>query len=382
MNRLLIIDGHNLHFQIFFGIRARLKKKSGRVSPFAIGFTGAIKRIIRYANPTHVFVIFDGEHENPRKALFPAYKANRPDYSLLPDDENPYLQLPAVYEALEKLGIKYVETTSVEADDLIAVCVERFRPAADIIVCSHDHDFYQLLGQHVKLMNYSGKQASYYDDKSFREEFHISPRRYADYKALNGDKSDNIPGVRGIGAITAARLLNRFGGIEDIIAHTDDIRQRKLRRCVVEGTDRMRLNYKLVKLGGEQYRSVEIPYRLAELAYTEPEKPEKKPKNSDPAVSDASAANNVLPDPDKKRRRRRPKKKQPPQSAAPAQAVAEEQTLPVVTPAPEPVQSETAQNTQSKPNKNNKKRRRRRRSKNTNRDQTQSAAQASEGENV
>ena len=123
MNRLLIIDGHNLHFQIFFGIRARLKKKPGKVSPFGIGFAGAVKRIIRCAEPTHVVVIFDGEHDNPRRALYPPYKANRPDYSLLPDDENPYLQLPAVYEALDRLGIKYVETTSVEADDLIAVCV-------------------------------------------------------------------------------------------------------------------------------------------------------------------------------------------------------------------------------------------------------------------
>lgn len=376
MNRLLIIDGHNLHFQIFFGIRARLKKKPGKVSPFGIGFTGAVKRIIRCAEPTHVVVIFDGEHENPRRALYPPYKANRPDYSLLPDDENPYLQLPAVYEALERLGIKYVETTSVEADDLIAVCTERFRPAADIIVCSHDHDFYQLLGQHVKLMNYSGKQASYYDDRNFREEFHISPRRYADYKALNGDKSDNIPGVRGIGAITAVRLLNRFGGIEGIIAHTDDIRQKKLRRCVVEGVDRMRLNYKLVKLGGEPYRSVEIPFTLAELAYTLPEKPPRR---------DAPASAPKAPAQDKKRRRRRPKKPTQEQAQLPGQAQvqsAEPPTAPSEAPAqvaPEAaVRADVPIGSASAPHK---KKRRRRRSKKKNREQAQIPAQATEAGN-
>ena len=374
MNRLLIIDGHNLHFQIFFGIRARLKKKPGKVSPFGIGFAGAVKRIIRCAEPTHVVVIFDGEHDNPRRALYPPYKANRPDYSLLPDDENPYLQLPAVYEALDRLGIKYVETTSVEADDLIAVCAERFRPAADIIVCSHDHDFYQLLGQHVKLMNYSGKQASYYDDRNFREEFHISPRRYADYKALNGDKSDNIPGVRGIGAITAVRLLNRFGGIEGIIAHTDDIRQKKLRRCVVEGVDRMRLIYKLVKLGGEPYRSVEIPFTLAELAYTLPEKPPRR---------DAPTSAPKAPAQDKKRRRRRPKK--PPQAQLPGQAqvqTAEPPTTPSEAPAqvaPEAaVRADVPIGSASAPHK---KKRRRRRSKKKNREQAQNPAQASEAGN-
>lgn len=331
MNRLLIIDGHNLHFQIFFGIQARLKKKPGKVSPFGVGFTGAMKRIIRFAKPTHIVVIFDGEHENPRRALYPAYKANRPDYSLLPDDENPYLQLPVVRDALDRMKIRYIETTTVEADDLIAVCCEKFRSAADIIVCSHDHDFYQLLGSHVKLMNYSGKQGSYYDEKNFREEFHISPRRFADYKALTGDKSDNIPGVRGVGAVSAVRLLNRFGGIEGIIEHTGEVRQKKLRRCLVEGVDRMRLNYRLVKLGGEQYDSVELPWKLADLAYSEPEEPQKPAQNRRRTQNKPTQANtgklpaqnqaNVQPAPVKTEEKPKPQnpkpKKQAPKPEAP-----------------------------------------------------------------
>lgn len=286
MNRLLIIDGHNLHFQIFFGIRSKQKKRPGYPVKFGESFTGSLKRIIRAASPTHVVVVFDGEHENPRRALFPAYKANRPDYDLLPDEENPYLQLPAAFEALEKLGVKYIETTRLEADDLIALCAERFKSAAQVIVCSHDHDFYQLICPQVKIMNYSGKQGTYYGEAAFREEFHISPRRFADYKALTGDKSDNIPGVRGVGNITAARLLNRFGGIEDIIAHTGEVRQKKLRRCLVEGVDRMRLNYKLVKLGGEQYGEVELPWKLSELEFSLPEEKKRgrgrgaKPQNA------------------------------------------------------------------------------------------------------
>ncbi len=277
MNRLLLIDGHNLHFQIFFGIRARLKKKPGKVSPFGVGFTGAMKRIIRFARPTHILVIFDGEHENPRRALLPTYKANRPDYSLLPDDENPYLQLPAVYKALDAMKIKYIETTEVEADDLIAICSERYRSQAEIVVCSHDKDFYQLLvGGKVRLMSYSGKHAEYYDEKNFREEFHITPRRFADYKALTGDKSDNIPGVRGVGNISATRMINQFGGVENIISRTAEIRQKKLRRCVIEGIDRMRLNYKLVKLGGDP--SVPAPFALDALKWDDPNPRPVKPR--------------------------------------------------------------------------------------------------------
>lgn len=268
MNRLLIIDGHNLHFQIFFGIRAKQKKRSGKTAQFGESFAGAVRRIIRIADPTHVVVIFDGEHENPRRALFPAYKANRPDYDLLPDEENPYLKLPDALAALDRMGVKYIETTTVEADDLIALCCEKFKAAAEIVVCSHDHDFYQLIGSRVRIMGYSGKQGTYYGEGDFREEFHISPRRFADYKALTGDKSDNIPGVRGVGNITAARLINRFGGVDEIISRTGEVRQKKLRRCLVEGAERMQLNYKLVKLGGEQYGAIELPWSFSELAFT------------------------------------------------------------------------------------------------------------------
>ena len=348
MNRLLIIDGHNLHFQIFFGIQSRLKKKPGKVSPFGVGFTGAMKRIIRFAKPTHVVVIFDGEHENPRRALFPAYKANRPDYSQLPDDENPYLQLPAVRDALDRMKIKYVETTTVEADDMIAVCCERFRAAADIIVCSHDHDFYQLLGSRVRLMNYSGKQGSYYDEKNFRDEFHISPRRFADYKALTGDKSDNIPGVRGVGSVSAVRLLNRFGGVEGIIEHTAEVKQKKLRRCLVEGTDRMRLNYQLVKLGGEQYESFELPWKLADLAFTMPDEPVKdnrrrqKPKQGE---KQSAAQSGQKPKQERsKRKSPQPKSTQtkPPQSLP-------EQTAPIPEPKPVGVKAEQTEGANVKP---------------------------------
>ena len=180
--------------------------------------------------------------------------------------------------------------------------------------------------------------------------------------------------MRGIGAITAVRLLNRFGGIEGIIAHTDDIRQKKLRRCVVEGVDRMRLNYKLVKLGGEPYRSVEIPFTLAELAYTLPEKPPRR---------DAPASAQNAPAPSKNRRRRRPKK--PPQAQLPGQAQvqsAEPPTAPSEAPAqvaPEAaVRADVPIGSASAPHK---KKRRRRRSKKKNREQAQIPAQATEAGN-
>ncbi len=93
MNRLLIVDGNNLLFQMFFGMPARIVNEQGKAIQGTLGFTGALLKIIRKTNPTHIAVFFDGEHENHRTALNSDYKANRMDYSEVPEQDNPFSQL-------------------------------------------------------------------------------------------------------------------------------------------------------------------------------------------------------------------------------------------------------------------------------------------------
>lgn len=120
MDRLLIIDGSNLLFQMFFGMPARIVNKDGKAIQGTLGFVGALLKIIRRVEPTHVVVLFDSEHENGRKSLNPEYKANRIDYSKAGESNNPFSQLPDVYNALDCLKIRHTEAVNCEADDLIA----------------------------------------------------------------------------------------------------------------------------------------------------------------------------------------------------------------------------------------------------------------------
>lgn len=110
MNRLLIVDGSNLLFQMFFGMPARIVNNQGKAIQGTLGFIGALLKIIRKVESTHTVVIFDGEHGNSRSLLDPDYKADRVDYSEAPEGETPFSQLKDVYAALDYIGIKHTET--------------------------------------------------------------------------------------------------------------------------------------------------------------------------------------------------------------------------------------------------------------------------------
>ena len=120
MDKLLIIDGHNLLFQMFFGMPTKIMGAKGQAIHGAIGFIGALNKLLDMYRPTHLVVMFDGETKNPRKEILEDYKANRPDWSEMPEDEIPFTQLPIIYEALDYMGVKHAETTICETDDVIA----------------------------------------------------------------------------------------------------------------------------------------------------------------------------------------------------------------------------------------------------------------------
>ena len=99
--KLLIVDGSNLLFQMFYGMPARITNAQGKAIQGTLGFVGALLKMIRAVSPTHVFVAFDGACENARTEIDSDYKANRPDYSDVPEEETPFSQLPDIFCALE-----------------------------------------------------------------------------------------------------------------------------------------------------------------------------------------------------------------------------------------------------------------------------------------
>lgn len=263
MDRLLIVDGMNLLFQMFYGIPARIPGPDGRPIQGTVGFVGALLKIIRSTEPTHIAVLFDGECANPRTSLDENYKANRPDYSAMPEEEVPFSQLPDIYRALDHLGIPHWETTDCEADDYIAACVRQFGGACRIVIASWDSDLWQLIGENVTVLRYRGEKTQICDMEYLRQRLGIRPEQYADHKALTGDHSDNIRGADKIGPKTAAALLGQFGSLDDILAHPEQIVRPSIRASIEKNAPRLRLNSLLIRLDG----TADLPFTMEDLTW-------------------------------------------------------------------------------------------------------------------
>lgn len=266
MKKILLVDGCNLLFQMFFGMPARILNEQGKAIQGTLGFVGALLKIIRRLGPSHVAVLFDGESHNPRVDLDADYKANREDYSRVEEEENPFSQLPDVYRALDFMGICHAETTDCEADDWMAGYVKRYikkEDAVQIVIASHDSDFFQLISDNVTILRYRGENSVSCDTAYLQEKFGIIPELYADFKALTGDAADNIRGARLVGPKTAARLVNEYGSLENLLNRATEIKKNSVRESVLQDAERLLNNYRLIKLDGTK----DLPFTLEELVW-------------------------------------------------------------------------------------------------------------------
>ena len=261
---LLIVDGHNLLFQMFYGMPNRIFNSEGKAIQGVIGFVGALIKIIKQTNPTHIVVLFDGEHENPRTQILPEYKDNRIDYSQVEEADNPFSQLADVYRALDYMGIKHCETEDVETDDVVASYALTYGNM-QIVISSWDSDFFQLITERVRILRYRGKGTTICDIAYIENKFQITPDKYADFKALVGDNADNIKGAKKVGPKTASALLQQFGSLEAILEHAQEIEKKQVRESILEDKDRLRNNYEIIKLND----GAKIPFSMEELEYND-----------------------------------------------------------------------------------------------------------------
>ena len=142
MEKLLLVDGSNLLFQMFYGMPARILNAQGKPIQGTLGFVGALLKIIRRVQPTYVAVLFDGECHNERRDIDENYKANREDFSQMAEEDTPFCQMPDVYRALDHMGIRHAETTVCETDDWMAAYCHRYGQDTQIIIASQDSDFF------------------------------------------------------------------------------------------------------------------------------------------------------------------------------------------------------------------------------------------------
>lgn len=223
MKRVILVDGNNLMFRSYYATAytGNVMRNSKNFPTNALyGFVSMINKIINEENPAYIAVAFD-IGKNFRKAKYDFYKEGR---NATPDDLK--LQMPIARKILDAMGIKYLELEPYEADDIIGTLAKwaDLNPEYDATIISSDRDLLQLITPvvDVKLLKQSGYIK--YNPETFKADWGIEPIKIIDLKALAGDSSDNIPGVRGIGDKTALKLLTDYGSLEGIYENIDSIK--------------------------------------------------------------------------------------------------------------------------------------------------------------
>ncbi len=255
----MLIDGNSLTYRAFFALPTDLATASGQVTNAVFGFTSMLINLVRDHQPDRIAVAFDRPEPTFRHVRLDTYKAGRKE---TPDILRQ--QMGLVRQVVEVLELPIIEKAGVEADDIIATLATRARDNGDdCIVVTGDRDAYQLVEDpHVKVL-YNKRGVSdyaFYDEDGIFERTGVKPSDYVQYAALRGDKSDNLPGVPGVGEKTAAKLVNTYGGIDGIYQHVDD-QTPKLRENLAANEASVRLNNELMVL----VRDVELDFDYIEL---------------------------------------------------------------------------------------------------------------------
>ncbi len=212
--KLVLVDAYALLFRAFFSGRY-LSTTDNRPTGALFGFTNMLLSILNNEKPDAIVVCWDAPHRTHRSVAFEEYKAHRP-----PIDPQLSAQQPVAREIVAAFGIQSAEQPGYEADDLIGtLCVQGVRDGYHVIVLTGDSDTLQLVTDHVhvQITQRGVSEVKTYDADAVRERYGIGPECIADFKALTGDSSDNIPGVPGIGDKTASALLQKFGSLEKLL---------------------------------------------------------------------------------------------------------------------------------------------------------------------
>lgn len=248
MAKWLLVDGFNLAYRCFFAI-LELSRADGFPTNALHGWVKSLWKLADQEKPVGTLVFFDLGGAQDRLALHPEYKAQREEMP-----EALEKQLPYVKALTRAMGCVGIEQAGIESDDLLAAeAVSLARQGHDVLIVSSDKDFAQIVSQQIKILlppptanPKLGWQVR--DEAGVREKFGVPPTQIADFLALVGDTSDNIPGINGVGPKTAAKWLSEFGDLEGVIAHAAELQPERFRTAVAAEADKLRRNLKLTTL--------------------------------------------------------------------------------------------------------------------------------------
>ncbi|MBC6686579.1 DNA polymerase I [Wolbachia pipientis] len=235
-----IIDGYGFLFRAYY-VLPHLITTTGMPIGGVYGFLNMVLKYIAHSD--YLTIALDAGKKNFRHNLYPEYKANRvtPPEDLIP-------QFTILREAVEAFNLSYEEIEGYEADDIIATLAAKYANHQDfkMVVVSSDKDLFQLLNHNILI--FDPIKNIYIDEKQIVEKFGVNSHKLLDLFSLTGDASDNIPGVPGIGPKTAAKLLDEFDSLNNIIENIDDIEQTRIRNILTEHKEKALISRELLSL--------------------------------------------------------------------------------------------------------------------------------------
>jgi len=251
--RLVLIDGSSFLFRAFHAVPP-LTNADGLPTNAIYGVANMLRKLLADYQTEYFAVVFDAKSKNFRHALYPEYKANRP-----PLDENLRVQIAPLHQLIQTMGLPLIIEDGVEADDVLgALAQSAAKEGFDVIISTGDKDMTQLVTDKIVLEDSMSNKRM--DVLAVQEKFGVKPEQIADYLALMGDNSDNIPGVPKVGGKTASKWLTHYETLDNIIAHADEIKG-KVGESLRDNLAQLRLSRQLTTIKCD----LNLPYQLADL---------------------------------------------------------------------------------------------------------------------
>ena len=261
MKKIILVDGNNLLFRSYYATAYTgnmMKNSKGFPTNGLYGFINMMNRIIKEEEPQYILVAFD-KGKTFRHDKYEVYKAGR---QAMPDELK--LQFPVAKELLGAMGIKYFEIDNYEADDIIGTMSKIVDEEDEFIatIVSSDKDLLQLISDEVTVKLLKSNDHIMMTPEVFRETYKVDPIRMIDLKALMGDSSDNIPGVKGIGEKTAISLIEKYGSLENLYNNLDSVTGKTKEKLELDRENAF-MSYDIATI----FREVPIPFGLDDCKY-------------------------------------------------------------------------------------------------------------------
>jgi len=237
---LVLVDGSSYLFRAYHALPL-LTNSKGEYTNAILGVTNMLKKLVDTYPDAYFGVVFDAPGKTFRNDMYPAYKANR---ASMPEELRE--QIKPLHQLIKAMGLPLVMEPGVEADDVIGTLAKQAEvDGLKVVISTGDKDIAQLVTDNISLINTMNNQ--YLDQDGVKEKFGVSAERIIDYLALMGDTSDNIPGVPKVGPKTAAKWLNQYGSLDELIARADEVKG-KVGESLREHLDAIPLSKELVTI--------------------------------------------------------------------------------------------------------------------------------------